>query len=227
MIKARCHPALFDILPKPQPAALPYWVRDMPPEVSAPSLGGAAVRTLKHCPPVLDAMSCGITLHLVCDLEIRAGEVHWDWDPPIVEDADLVRAPIGLHVPEQAKGAPFAQDGLILKFINFWTLSVPEGFSILFTHPLNQPDLPFETLSGLVDCDQFSNGYVHFPALWRDTGFEGRLPKGTPIAQAFAVPRAAQTVDVAAMEPEDVEANRRLQARLAATRGVYRKDHRH
>ena len=57
-LTARCHPALEPILPKPVLAAdaLPGWLRTMPSEVASDTLGGAPIRTLKHCPPLIDAL---------------------------------------------------------------------------------------------------------------------------------------------------------------------------
>ena len=230
MIRARCHPRLEPILPKPVPAAkaLPDWFRAMPSEVAAPSLGGEPVRTLKHCPPVIDALSTGVLIPLAADLAVAEGEVSWNWDPPVLEDARITRAPVGLHVAEQAEGAPFRLGaGVVLKFMNFWTLEAPEGFSLLFTHPLNREDLPFRTLSGVVDCDLFRDGYVHFPALWTDPGFEGRLARGTPVAQVFALPRAAQGLDLGVMDEDEIARNRDVQRALAEERGIYRKRFRH
>lgn len=230
MIRARCHPALEPILPKPVPAAkaLPDWFRAMPSEVTASTLGGEMVRTLKHCPPVIDALSGGVLIPLAADLTVSGGMVSWDWDPPILQDARITRAPVGLHVPEQATGAPFRLDiGAVLKFMNFWTLEVPEGFSLLFTHPLNREDLPFRSLSGVVDCDLFRDGYVHFPALWTDPGFEGVLSKGTPVAQVFALPRAAQDLELGVMSDTEITRNSDMQKALSEERGVYRKRFRH
>jgi hypothetical protein len=111
--------------------------------------------------------------------------------------------------------------------MNFWTLQVPDGFSLLFTHPLNREDLPFRTLSGVVDCDLFGDGYVHFPALWVDPGFEGVLPRGTPVAQVFALPRAAQGLEIGQMTEAEIARNREMQRDLAENRGVYRRKFRH
>lgn len=230
MITARCHPALRDLLPRPVPAAqaLPDWLRAMPAQVPAPSLGGEVVRTLKHCPPVLDALSTGLLIPLVTDLTLAGGELAWEWEPPHLPDTLIPRAPVGLHVPEQATGLPFhTQPDAVIKFLNFWTLSVPQGWSLLFTHPLNRLDLPFRTLSGIVDCDSFADGYVHFPALWTDPGFAGTLPRGTPVAQVFALPRDAQEVDIGVMDDDEIARNRDVQQALGAERGVYRKRFRH
>ena len=208
-------------------ATLPDWLRAMPSEVDAETLGGEAVRTLKHCPPILDAMGSGVMMPLACDIEVTCGEFRWNWDMPVLEDARMSRAPLGLHVPEQATGAPFRlSDNSLLKFMNFWTLSVPDGFSLLFTHPLNRDELPFRTLSGVVDCDAFTDGYVHFPAIWADSAFTGTLPRGTPVAQVFAFPRQAQGLLVAEMTTSEIAQTDVLQGRLAEERGVYRKVYR-
>lgn len=225
-ITARCHPALAPLLPPPVPASgvLPDWLRAMPGKVAAASLGGAEVRTLKHCAPFLDALGLGVVIPLVTDLTVRDGEVSWDWDPPPLPDAAITRAPVGIHVPEQAEGAPLGEGEIFVKFVNYWTLSVPEGWSLLFTHPLNRPDLPFLTLDGVVDCDAFADGYVHFPARLRP-GFEGVIPRGTPVAQVIPVQKGTG-LEIGSMTAAQVTRNRTLQEALQAEPGVYRRVHR-
>ena len=65
----RCDPALLDLLLPPVPArlALPDWLRDMAPRVASP-LHGREVRTVKQCPPFVDAMSQGFTVLLPCEI---------------------------------------------------------------------------------------------------------------------------------------------------------------
>ena len=225
-ITARCHPLLEPLLPRPVPASqrLPGWLGEMPAEVDAATLGGAAVRTLKHCPPIIDAMRLGVLILCPTDISVRAGEVSWDWEPPILTDADISRAPIGVHVPEQAEGSPYAAQELVLKFMNFWTLETPPGWSLLFMHPQGYPDLPFTTLGGVVDCDTYKDGYVHFPALLKP-GFEGVIAKGTPVAQAVPVQKET-ALEIAVMSPAQIADNRAVQGDLARALGHYRKVYR-
>lgn len=224
-IKARCHPKLESILPKPYAASgnLPEWFREMPSKVEAASLGGQEIRTLKHCVPFIDAMSAGILIPLASDLHVRDGELSWDWNPPVLEDSSISRSPVGIHVPEQGEGAPFNKNGrLIIKFMNFWTLETTGEWQLIFTHPFNRSDLPFNTLSGTVNCHAFKNGYVHFPALLNEA-FEGTISAGTPVAQVVAVPKAAVEMDVGTMTSVEIEENRLLQEELQRETGVYRK----
>ena len=229
VLRLSCPPGLEDLLPPPVPAAeaIPGWLRAMPSEVPAELLDGASVRTVKHCPPFVDALSLGIMLPLVCDVTVENGELSWDWDPPPVGANLFSRAPVGLHLPEQGQGAAYGldPDRFVLKFMNFWTIEAPEGWSVLFTHPANRLDLPFTTLTGVVDCDRFKSGLVHFPAVL-DPGFEGVIPKGTPVAQAIPVPRAPVTLETGVMDDEELAALRDVQEALQSRRGVYRKEFR-
>lgn len=129
---------------------------------------------------------------------------------------------MGVHVPEQAEGAPVETGGrLILKFTNFWTLETEPGWSLLFLHPLNRPDLPFRTLSGLVDTDRFGDGYANFPAV-PDPGCQGTIPRGTRVAQAIPVKRQA-VLTREAMDPGRIARNRAVQESLQGGAGGYRK----
>src|SRR5262249_6254098 len=100
------------------------------------------------------------------------------------------RSPLSFHVAQQFSGAPFARgESAAVKFNSFWTIELEPGWSLFATHPVNRDDLPFRLISGLVDSDRFYDGGINFPAIWTDMNFSGTLPKGTPVAQCFAVPR--------------------------------------
>lgn len=202
-ITARCHPALRPLLPAPVPAndLMPQWFTEMPRSTVSPTLGGAEVATLRQCPPLGRAFGAGVLMLNAVDLTLQDGALSWDWDPPLLPDTGLSRAPVGLHVPEQAEGAPFATDHLILRFTNFWRLETEPGWSLLVLHPVGHPDLPFRTQTGVVDHALLQKDYVHFPAhLSPDT--DVTIPKGTPIAQLVPV-RAEVTLEVGELPGQD------------------------
>jgi hypothetical protein len=197
-ITFRCPPELKDRLPKPYPArrGLPDWLRAMPMSAPSPELG-QEINTVKHCPPFLDAMSHGFLIPLAADLKVDGDFFEWDWgedaldgEVPVSDLGWYPKSPMGFHVNAQVSGTPYFEEGFgLIKFYNFWTIELPPGYSLLASHPVNRRDLPFHSLTGLVDCDRYSVAFVHFPAVWQDRDFRGVLPKGTPIVQCLPVKR--------------------------------------
>ena len=223
----RCDPALEAALPRPLPArqALPDWLRTMPMHARSEMHGGAAIRTVKQCPPFVDAMRTGFMMPLPCDVEYRDGVFSWDWTLPEPSLAGHPRAPLNFHAAAQVEGAPFGDDNLI-KFIGFWTIELPPGWSLLTTHPLNRDDLPFRTLTGLVDADAFNEIGLLFPARWLDPATPCVLPRGTPIAQCIPVPRAPQTLAFGAIADARAAAFAQVGAAILSEPGIYRKQFR-
>ncbi len=72
----RCDPALSDHLPRPVPArgALPDWLRAMPAKAHS-EIHGREIRTVKQCPPFIDAMAYGVMILLPCDITGRSRRV--------------------------------------------------------------------------------------------------------------------------------------------------------
>jgi hypothetical protein len=91
--------------------------------------------------------------------------------PPKLRDnvADLKLVPAGHHPTEFIWQTGIAN-------------TVPLGYSVLLTHPLNRHDLPFTTLSGVVDGGLVMNPRGQIPFFVKE-GFEGIIPQGTPIIQ--------------------------------------------
>ena len=192
----RCDPALSDHLPRPVPArgSLPDWLRAMPAKAHS-EIHGRDIRTVKQCPPFIDAMAYGVMILLPCDITVERGSFSWAWDIPEPATSGHPRAPLSFHVAAQFPDAPFARDGqAAIKFNSFWTIELEPGWSLFATHPVNRDELPFRLISGLVDADRFHDGGINFPAIWTQPDFSGVLPKGTPVAQCFAVPRQAPQI---------------------------------
>ena len=220
----RCPPELETLLPRPVRArrGMPDWLKSMAMTAEDPDLG-FAVRTVKQCPPFVDAMATGFLMPLAADLRISEGEFSWDWNPPPNRTGAYSRSPLGVHTNSQAAGTPlFDPEALIVKFMNFWAIDLPPGWSLFCTHPINRTDLPFRTLTGLVDADAYSHGLIHFPAQWIDKHFSGVLPAGTPVAQCLPLPRDGLEL---VCEPLDEAAARRFaetEIALATAPGTYK-----
>ncbi len=220
----RCDSKLRPSLPVPQPAraCLPDWLRDMPAKAFS-EMHGRPIRTVKQCPPFVDAMTYGFMILLPCDVTVENGTFSWDWDIATPAAKRHPRAPLSFHVAEQTAGAPLSNGRAAVKFNSFWTVELEEGWSLFAIHPANREDLPFRTVSGMVDCDRFHDAGINFPAIWTDARFEGVLPAGTPVAQCFPVRRTAFDMVV---ESFDEAATRQYDETVGAVLeepGVYRK----
>src|SRR6266700_6526706 len=221
----RCDPKLADHLARPYPArtALPDWLRAMPAKAHS-DVHGRDIRTVKQCPPFVDAMAYGFMILLPCDVSVDHGSFTWNWGIAKPATSGHPRAPLSFHVAAQFPDAPFARDGqAAIKFNSFWTIELEPGWSLFATHPVNRDDLPFRLISGLVDADRFHDGGINFPALWIKPEFSGVLPKGTPVAQVFAVPREAPVLAFESFDEAHKAAYAKTVAEVLATPNVYRK----
>lgn len=214
-IEFLCDPALWGRLPEPGRAIrfAPEWFKRLPREMGEPDAHGLPGLTAKACLPMTDAFALGFTIPLPCDVAMLIPEdrvsIRLGWDPAAPFQ------PVEQHHPGQigAPEPPFERT-MPLKFINPWRVKVPPGYSVLFTHPLSRPDLPFTCFSGLVDCDRFDTT-VNFP--FAPTGAVGEhvIPAGTPIAQLIPVRRDTLIKDsearpaTGAEMAEQAEASRR------------------
>jgi hypothetical protein len=224
----RCPAELEGLIPPPVPAAqgLPDWLRSMPAEAFN-GVGQQQTPTVKRCPPFVDAMTSGFLIPLICDVKVENGEFTWDNDLPPGGEVTFVRSPIGFHDSGQVAGTPlFEPDRFLIKFHNLWTIEAPDGYALYFTHPANRFDLPFTTLTGLVDCDRYHDNWIHFPAHWHDASFSGVLPRGTPIAQCLAVKREKWALRTASFTSEETQRAHDLTTAISREQGIYRRQFR-
>lgn len=146
---------------------------------------GTSNQTVKACPPFLDSLMAGYVLTLEHDLYIDTTDVsdpkfHWEnGGPEWIIGHDPKQLDPSILGSEFVKGA--------WKFGNDLLIETPNNYSLLFTHPLNRPELPFYTLSGIVDTDSYKMP-VQFPFLVKKD-FEGLVKAGTPIVQIIPIKR--------------------------------------
>jgi hypothetical protein len=227
-LKFRCPRELEGLLPPPVPATqgVPDWLKAMPAKAHS-TINMREEETVKRCPPFVDAMTHGFLIPLVCDLRVANGQITWDNEIPPGGTLDFPRSPIGFHDEGQVTGTPlFEADRFVVKFHNLWTIEAPEGYCVFFTHPVNRFDLPFTTLSGLVDCDRYYDTWVHFPAHWHNRDFEGVIPKGTPIVQCIPVKRENWTAQISSFTEEEERRVTAMQNAIRREPGLYRRNFR-
>lgn len=150
-----------------------------------PNLGMNPWPGLKHCLPFLDALSIGYYILLDQDIVVIRdnGNVTIDWErkefPPVE-----FRPP---HVTNPLQ-APAGYGAEYMHFHWFLHASIrpPDGYSMIITHPFNRYELPFFTLTGVVDDYALPGANASF---FLKNDFEGVIPKGTPLAQVIPFKR--------------------------------------
>lgn len=141
---------------------------------------GAQVST-KMCMPYFDALTAGYVYVLEDDLYVdldKDGHPILSWKNDIM----LVDTRIIFDVPLIDNCHPIHYG-----WRQNWYYETPPGYSVLITHPMNRFDLPFYTLSGIVESDIW--GLPVFTAFQLKRNFRGVIPKGTPLFQVIPFKR--------------------------------------
>jgi hypothetical protein len=142
-----------------------------------------SVFSLKACSPFLDSFTSGYMLLTPCDIAVNNenySDTHTSWN--IAQGFD----PIGIRNNTEANELLPIPEGHSLQHFT-WILQlcfqIPKGYSVLLTHPLNRHDLPFTTLSGIID-GPLTPPIGQLPFFIKKS-FNGIIPKGTPFAQVI------------------------------------------
>jgi hypothetical protein len=185
---ASTHPFLE--LPSPAKKHIPEWYKKSPRYVDGkdkPSIhdennpsGNLGIKT---CIPFLDSFTTGYIATLwqdiVVEIENGVTNIKWSTQPDVVNGRDsqgMNTFPI-----------PHGHDDTHYIWRVPYIIQTPPGYSVLITHPYNRFDLPFTTLSAVVDSDGIlASGNLPF---YLKKGFEGVIPAGTPIYQFIFIKR--------------------------------------
>jgi len=181
------HPiSKINIDPQPSISCLPEWYKNTPSNIDNEFrfVDGGINFTYKKCVPYLDAMSCGYLLFLSSDVYVdQSGNSEFTMQWKISDEV------ISTHYKDQIKYMKISNSYSKMPFVwnSGFTIETKNGYSCLFTHPLNRLDLPFVTLSGIVDTDKHKIS-INFPFFLKKD-FNGIIPKGTPIVQIIPFKR--------------------------------------
>lgn len=164
----------------PAKRVIPDWYKKIPQWVDGKMFNDDfSVRPgLKLCVPFLDALSIGYVITLPFDLYIQEN----DGVPTIIWPRGAEKFPGHRSHLASEKLVPFGHYPLEFTWHPGAAYTVPKGYSILFTHPLNRHDLPFTTLSGVIDGGLVLTDMGNVP-FYLKKGFTGIIEQGTPIAQ--------------------------------------------
>lgn len=167
---------------KPSIDVLPEWYKNMPSVGMVHGRSGEKEDlTIKKCMPVFDALSQGYVLVTTIDYEFLYDA---NSESSMFKYAGANDTfPITMHQVSQLPGFNFSDEHIeyAYKWYNPYSIKTPDGYSVLFTNPLDRTDLPFTTMSGVVDTDKYF-APVQFPFFMKK-GFSGIIPKGTPVVQ--------------------------------------------
>jgi hypothetical protein len=179
---------VVDFVEAPQSSkhCIPQWYKNIPGMSDKSKKifeqGTITNRSLKMCMPYFDALSGGFIQKTWCDIYIgrenNEFKYHWAHAPTIIGHREAV------HMP------------LSDRYYNFeffwnvpWIPKLPNGWSLLMTHPHNRLELPFTTCSGIIDSDTFYHqGFGNYP-FYVNKDFEGIIPAGTPMFQMIPIKR--------------------------------------
>jgi hypothetical protein len=156
---------------------VPKWYKDIPASYNKIL---PESQTVKACIPVLDSLTTGYLITLPYDLLVEHKE-----GLPVFTFPQVIKK------EESIEQRPFAADENLIPYFHFpleftWDLHVsytlPKGYSALIIHPLNRNDLPFTTLSGIIDSGIVMSPHGNIPFFLKKN-FTGTIPQGTPVAQ--------------------------------------------
>jgi hypothetical protein len=175
-------------IPSPKPAAkyIPEWYKNkkrfdgksFTEVIETKSFG------IKSCVPFLDSMINGYVQETWCDIYID-----YDKEKRVLNyfsafENQIIRARDSVNTVSDDLFYP-------VEFIwtTCWSTILPKGYSALITHPLNHLELPFFTLSAIIDFDKYKNSQVGNIPFYIKKDFTGLIPAGTPMYQIIPIKR--------------------------------------
>lgn len=175
---------------------------------------GALVST-KMCMPFFDALTGGYHYLLEDDLYVDLDQygkptLSWNGEVMLVDKRPI----IDLAFPDNCHPIHYG-------WRMNWYYQTPPGYSVLITHPMNRYDLPFLTMSGIVESDIW--GLPVFTAFFLKKNFMGKIKKGTPIFQIIPFKREEWQSQVLETE-EDLDKHELMaENRRSMLYGYYKK----
>lgn len=148
------------------------------------------ISNIRWCMPFLDSFSIGYTQCTWSDINITKNE----------EEKIILTENSKFKMLSSRDNASVttSSDYHKIEFLwnRYWIPSTPEGYSLLITHPFNRLDLPFTTLTGVVDTDVSLPHAIGAIPFYLKKNFIGVIPKGTPMFQMIPIKREEWDINI-------------------------------
>jgi hypothetical protein len=180
--------------PVPAVEKIPEWYKKLSRYVNNTDkpIKAHGMKDLKTCHPFRDSFLTGYLLLTAVDIEIRVSadnDVNVFWNPDLIVNPvekrgsvlDIKNQGHGMAIPHGCRPEMFAWKGTY-----GWETDL--AYSVIVTHPMNRYDLPFVTTTAVMEPHGMASSGGNIPFFIAD-GFEGIIPKGTPIAQIIPFKR--------------------------------------
>ncbi len=161
------------------------------------------VLSWKSCPALLDVVLSGYILKTPVDINISRVD-----GQPAITNIEECSYFCGTRGKQDGFPTPDGYDDLQLNWIVNWMPKVPEGYTTLWTHPLNRFDLPFISIAGFIDTQSYiQKGKLPF---FIKNDFEGVIPAGTPFIQVVPFKNESWEMDLKTYTEEEIENNDKI-----------------
>lgn len=215
-----CYSEDHEVIPPPIPArkVLPEWFKNLSPKIN--NENKIQNSTIKRCMPVLDALNAGWIIPLAADVEFISNSDATE----VTTKSRFHRTMVQDHSKAQVAGHPHLPKHPF-KWLNWWAIKLPPGYSMLFVPPLNRYEPRFQCFSGIVDDTYMGQGaleFINFPFFFMQPNYTGIIKQGTPLVQA--IPFKRENIDhiVGTLNPEDTKLIEHTRRRHQATESLYR-----
>jgi hypothetical protein len=211
---------LFETRQKPVPAStmIPEWWKKMPPYGDNKKLKilPAPNVTAKKCFPLIDAITAGYIMPLWADIFVEQNKdgpsIRWLTSEPVLESWPLNQS--------STYEIPDGYSSIVFKYLHGWVIETPKNYSCLITHPIGYNNLPFQTLSGVIDTDNLKT-WANSPFVVKKD-FEGIIEKGTPMFQIIPFKRENWKSSCKIMEENEFLINmEKLRTKIISSYGIY------
>jgi hypothetical protein len=182
----------YEVIEKPRPSSafIPDWFKDMSPYMREDGFpeDRPIVRnqnsnaSAKKCTPMLDGIVTGYTVPLWSDVFVEQSDEMLDINWRASKDV------FQLHgASSRLVDPPPGYSTAVFKFMTWFRMKTPPGYSVMVRPPAGHYDLPFYAIPAVIDTDK-SVIDNNLP-VWVRSDFEGIVEKGTPIAQIIPFKR--------------------------------------